>query len=119
MTKILRNKFDLFSEWIADSLGKPQAFVIALSLVFIWAAWGPFAGFSATWQLIINTGTTIATFLMVFLLQNTQNRDTQEIKEIMREVRNNQRQLLAVQRKLNERITVIEYQLDKKTILLK
>ena len=114
MTKIIRSKFDLFSEWIADSLGKPLAFVIALSLVFIWAAWGPFAGFSATWQLIINTGTTIATFLMVFLLQNTQNRDTQEIKEILREVRSNQRIMLEIQRKLNERIMLIEYQLDKK-----
>ncbi len=119
MTKIIRDRFDLFSEWIADSLGKPLAFVIALSMVVIWAAWGPFAGFSATWQLIINTGTTIATFLMVFLLQNTQNRDTQEIKALMREVRENQRQLLSVQRKLNERITVIEYQLDKKVTVLK
>jgi low affinity Fe/Cu permease len=119
MTKILRDRFDLFSEWIADSLGKPLAFIIALSLVFIWAACGPFAGFSATWQLIINTGTTIATFLMVFLLQNTQNRDTQEIKEILREVRDNQRRLLTVQRQLNERITTIEYQLDKSVINLK
>jgi low affinity Fe/Cu permease len=114
MNKILRSKFDLFSEWIADSLGKPVAFVLALSSVFLWAAWGPFAGFSQTWQLIINTGTTIATFLMVFLLQNTQNRDTEEMKEILREVRQNQRALLQVQRKMNERIMTLEYELDAK-----
>ena len=113
MNKILRSKFDLFSEWIADSLGKPVSFVVALSSVLLWAAWGPFAGFSQTWQLIINTGTTIATFLMVFLLQNTQNRDTTEVHDMLREIRSNQRTLLDVQRKLNERIMTIEYELDK------
>lgn len=114
MTKTLRNKFDLFSEWIADSLGKPVAFVLALSSVLLWAACGPFASFSQTWQLIINTGTTIATFLMVFLLQNTQNRDTDEMKDLLREVRDNQRRILDVQRKTSERITMIEYGLDMK-----
>lgn len=114
MNKIIRSKFDLFSEWIADNLGKPVAFVIALSMVLFWAAWGPVAHFSETWQLIVNTGTTIATFLMVFLLQNTQNRDTQEIKEILRDIRKNQRSLVDVQRKMNERIMTLEYQLDKK-----
>jgi low affinity Fe/Cu permease len=114
MNNILRNKFDLFSEWIADSLGKPLAFSIALSLVILWALWGPFVGFSQTWQLIVNTGTTIATFLMVFLLQNTQNRDTEETKELLKEIRLNQRYLLDVQRRLNERIMVLEYEVDAK-----
>jgi low affinity Fe/Cu permease len=114
MTKIFSRKFDRFSEWIADSLGKPIAFAAAVSSVLIWSGFGPFTHYSQTWQLIINTGTTIATFLMVFLLQNTQNRDTQEIKDVLKEIRKDQRTLLNVQRKLNERITTIEYELDKK-----
>ena len=56
--------------------GKPVTFVLAVVLVVIWAATGPIFKFSDTWQLVINTGTSIATFLMVFLIQNTQNRDT-------------------------------------------
>lgn len=110
----LSKTFDRFSEWIADHLGKPVAFALALSAIVLWAVWGPFAGFSQTWQLIVNTGTTIATFLMVFLLQNTQNRDTAEVHEMLREIRANQRALLEVQRKMNERITIIEYELDSR-----
>jgi len=71
-------------------MGKPIAFLIAVALVIIWAATGPLFGFSDTWQLVINTSTTIVTFLMVFLIQNTQNRDT-----------------MAVQLKLSELILVI------------
>ena len=56
--------------------GKPLTFLIAVTVVLIWAVSGPFFGFSDTWQLVINTSTTIVTFLMVFLIQNTQNRDT-------------------------------------------
>ena len=56
--------------------GKPVAFMLALGTVIVWAVTGPLFGFSDTWQLVINTGTTIVTFLMVFLIQNTQNRDT-------------------------------------------
>lgn len=115
MNKIIRGKFDLFSEWIADHLGKPVAFAIALSAVLLWAVWGPFAGFSQTWQLIINTGTTIATFLMVFLLQNTQNRDTTEVHEMLREIRRNQRLLIELERRHGERLTTIELWIDHKT----
>jgi low affinity Fe/Cu permease len=60
----------------AHWMGKPIAFLIAVALVIIWAATGPMFGYSDTWQLVINTSTTIVTFLMVFLIQNTQNRDT-------------------------------------------
>ena len=56
--------------------GKPAAFLLAIASVIIWALSGPFFGYSDTWQLVINTSTTIVTFLMVFLIQNTQNRDT-------------------------------------------
>lgn len=108
----LSQTFDRFSEWIADRLGKPVSFALAVSSVLLWAGFGPFTHYSQTWQLIINTGTTIATFLMVFLLQNTQNRDTSEVHEMLREIRANQRALLKVQRKMNERLMTIEYELD-------
>jgi len=68
--------FGQIAKWISRATGHPVAFVIALLIVVGWAVSGPVFGFSDTWQLVINTGTTIATFLMVFLIQNTQNRDT-------------------------------------------
>ena len=60
---------------IAAFTGRPLAFVLALGAVIVWAVTGPIFGFSEIWQLVINTGTTIVTFLMVFLVQNSQNRD--------------------------------------------
>lgn len=60
--------------------GRPGAFILAATVVLIWALTGPIFHFSDTWQLVINTGTTIATFLMVFLIQNTQNRDTEALQ---------------------------------------
>jgi low affinity Fe/Cu permease len=65
---------------IAHWMGKPIAFLLALLAVIVWAATGPLFGYSDTWQLVINTSTTIVTFLMVFLIQNTQNRDTMAIQ---------------------------------------
>jgi low affinity Fe/Cu permease len=65
---------------VAHWMGKPVAFLIATALVIIWAATGPLFGYSDTWQLVINTSTTIITFLMVFLIQNTQNRDTMALQ---------------------------------------
>lgn len=65
---------------IAHLAGRPATFLIATALVITWAASGPFFGFSDTWQLVINTSTTIITFLMVFLIQNTQDRDTAAIQ---------------------------------------
>jgi len=60
--------------------GRPSTFALALAVIVVWIITGPLFGFSDTWQLVINTGTTIITFLMVFLIQNTQNRDTQAIQ---------------------------------------
>jgi low affinity Fe/Cu permease len=60
--------------------GRPHTFALALGVIVTWIATGPLFGFSDTWQLVINTGTTIVTFLMVFLIQNTQNRDTEAIQ---------------------------------------
>lgn len=83
--------FNRFAKWTARATGKPIAFVLAIVVVIAWAVTGPIFGFSDTWQLVINTGTTIVTFFMVFLLQNTQYRDSE-----------------AIQIKLDELIRVIE-----------
>src|SRR6478609_11549514 len=71
-----RLRFSDFARGLAVWTGRPVAFLAAAGAVVLWAASGPFFGFSDTWQLVINTSTTIVTFLMVFLIQNTQNRDT-------------------------------------------
>ncbi len=63
----------------SERLGSPWAFAFALGIIVLWALAGPFLGFSTTWQLLINTATTVLTFLMVFLIQNTQNRDTRAV----------------------------------------
>src|ERR671932_992459 len=67
--------FTRFSSLIARQMGRPIVFILSCVTILVWAASGPFFGFSDTWQLVINTGTTVVTFLMVFLIQNTQNRD--------------------------------------------
>ena len=69
-----------FAKWTSHVSGSPAAFALAISIVIVWAITGPLFGYSDTWQLVINTGTTIVTFLMVFLIQNTQNRDSQAIQ---------------------------------------
>ena len=73
-------RFSRLAKWTARTAGHPTAFVIAVAIIVLWAATGPIFHFSDTWQLVINTGTTIVTFLMVFLIQNTQNRDSQAIQ---------------------------------------
>ena len=72
--------FDKMAQSVARAAGRPAAFIGALALVVIWAICGPIFGYSDTWQLVINTGTTIITFLMVFLIQSTQNRDTDALQ---------------------------------------
>ncbi len=67
--------FSRFANWTARASGHPVAFAMAAAVIVAWLISGPVFGFSDTWQLVINTGTTIVTFLMVFLIQNTQNRD--------------------------------------------
>jgi len=71
----MANSFSRFSTAVSEYSGRPVTFVIAVATIALWGITGPFFGFSETWQLIINTGTTIVTFLMVFVLQNSQNRD--------------------------------------------
>ena len=82
--------FGRFAGWTARMAGHPLAFGAAVTLIVVWAATGPIFGFSDTWQLVINTGTTIITFLMVFLIQNTQNRDSEamhiKLDELIRSI---------------------------------
>ncbi|MFA6217983.1 MAG: low affinity iron permease family protein [Candidatus Omnitrophota bacterium] len=73
------SRFTRFAKWTARATGHPSAFVLAFSVIVAWVITGPIFSFSDTWQLVINTGTTIVTFLMVFLIQNTQNRDSEAI----------------------------------------
>ena len=71
-----RTWFTAFAQWASRITGRPVAFIAAVAVLLLWYVTGPVFGFSDTWQLVINTGTTIVTFLMVFVIQNTQNRDT-------------------------------------------
>jgi low affinity Fe/Cu permease len=90
--------FTRFARWIALETGKPITFVLAVLVIAVWAITGPIFHFSDTWQLVINTGTTIVTFLMVFLIQNTQNRDTEalqiKIDELIRAIKEADNQVL-------------------------
>jgi low affinity Fe/Cu permease len=71
----IANSFNRFAKWTARATGHPSTFGVAVAVIVIWAVTGPIFHYSDSWQLVINTGTTIVTFLMVFLIQNTQNRD--------------------------------------------
>lgn len=90
--------FDKFAHRISRLVGSPWAFMIAITVLIVWAISGPFLGFSDTWQLVINTSTTIVTFIMVFLIQNTQNRETQAINlklnELIRATRSARNKLI-------------------------
>jgi len=71
--------FVRFAQWVSHITGRPITFAVALGIIVLWGLLGPLFGYSDTWQLVINTATTIITFLMVFVIQNTQNRDTASI----------------------------------------
>jgi low affinity Fe/Cu permease len=78
--------FERIARAVSKLMGSATAFAAAVAIVALWAASGPLFGFSQTWQLVINTGTTIVTFLMVFLLQSTQNRDTTAVHQKLDEL---------------------------------
>ena len=79
MRRRISKVLERFSQRVTTYSGSSWAFALAIAVIVIWAATGPLFGFSDTWQLVINTGTTIVTFLMVFLIQRTQNKDTQAV----------------------------------------
>lgn len=96
------------SEWV----GSPKAFILAIVVVLTWALTGPIFGYSDTWQLIINTGTTILTFLMVFLIQNTQNRDNRTIHlkldELIRSVKEARNKMLDLEDESDDEIARLQ-----------
>ncbi len=95
------NLFERISDKITCTAGSPSAFVVAFLAIIIWGICGPFFHYSDTWQLVINTGTTIITFLMVFLIQKTQNKDSKAIQLKLNE-------LLAASRHASNRMVDIE-----------
>lgn len=93
-----RSFFNRFAKKAAVVTGKPITFVLAVIIIIVWASLGPIFGFSDTWQLVINTSTTIITFLMVFLIQNTQNRDGEAVQikldELIRSIKGARNQMM-------------------------
>jgi low affinity Fe/Cu permease len=106
--------FTRFASRTAAATGHYAAFVIAFLVIIVWAASGPIFGFSDTWQLVINTGTTIVTFLMVFLIQNTQNRDTKAIHlkldELIRSIENADDEIISAEDESDETLADLKRQ---------
>jgi low affinity Fe/Cu permease len=110
----MREAFRKFAHKTAEAAGSPWAFLMAIVVVLVWAATGPIFHYSDTWQLVINTGTTIATFLMVFLVQNTQNRDAKAIHlkldELIRGVTGARTTLVHLEEWTDEELSELEKQ---------
>ena len=108
----MKSLFHSFAHRVAEAVGSPWAFFFALLVVIIWAITGPAFGYSDTWQLVINTGTTIITFLMVFLIQHTQNRDSRavhlKLDELIRSVSSARNRLVNLEECTDEELAHLE-----------
>ncbi len=108
----VKDIFRQFSKKTAELVGTPTAFLGAILIVLIWAGSGPLFRFSDTWQLVINTATTVITFLMVFLIQNTQNRDSRAIHvkldELIKSVRSARNSVIDLDRLTDEEMKELE-----------
>ena len=102
---------------VSSAVGSPWAFMLALGAIIAWAVTGPLFHFSDTWQLVINTATTIITFLMVFIIQNTQNRDTRAIQlkldELLRAVQGARNRLVALETLTDEELDDLQKEFEK------
>jgi low affinity Fe/Cu permease len=112
----LSEGFRRFSQRTALAVGRPEAFALAVATVVVWAVVGPTFNYSDTWQLTINTGTTIITFLMVFLIQNTQNRDAQvmqlKLDELIRAVEQARNELVDMEDLSDEELHLLQHQFE-------
>jgi low affinity Fe/Cu permease len=112
----LSESFRRFSQRTALAVGRPEAFTLAVATVVIWALVGPTFRYSDTWQLTINTGTTIVTFLMVFLIQNTQNRDAQvtqlKLDELIRAVDEARNELVDMEDLSDDELGLLQRQFE-------
>ncbi len=108
----MKERFSLFSEAVARAAGSPWAFLFAFGFILAWALTGPFFNFNAGWQLVINTGTTIVTFLMVFLIQNAQNRGDRAVQikldELLRSFSEARTELVGIERLSDEQLDQID-----------
>jgi low affinity Fe/Cu permease len=102
---------------VSIAAGKPLTFILAVTVIVVWGVTGPMFGFSDTWQLIINTGTTIVTFLMVFLIQNSQNRDAAamqaKLDELLRAIDRAREQFIGIEHLTDEQIEKIRDALER------
>jgi low affinity Fe/Cu permease len=114
---VVRDAFRIFARKSSLVLGSAWAFAIAISIIVAWGLTGPAFHFSDTWQLIINTGTTIVTFLMVFLIQNTQNRDSKamqlKLDELIRALKNARNELVDLEKLSDEDLQKLEQQFER------
>ena|ERR1700730_7216221 len=115
----MRDAFRLFAKAAADAVGSPAAFLLAVFVTLLWAMTGPYFHYSDTWQLVINTGTSIGTFLIVFLIQNTQNRDAKvmqlKLDELIRAVQAARTELVQMEDLTDEELDELqrEFQLHR------
>jgi low affinity Fe/Cu permease len=113
----IRDAFGVFARKTSAILGTAWAFVVAFLIIIIWALTGPTFHYSDTWQLIINTGTTIVTFLMVFLIQNTQNRDAKavhlKLDELIRALEPARNKLVDLEKLSDDDLTALEGEFEK------
>jgi len=113
----MRKFFNLFATKTSTAAGQPFTFIIALLVVLVWGVTGPLFHYSDTWQLVINTGTTIVTFLMVFLIQNSQNRDgaamQAKLDELLRAVGRAREQFIGIEHLTDQQIELVRAALEK------
>ena len=113
----VRERFNAFARRVSTIMGSVWAFLLALLTVVIWAATGPLFGFSDTWQLVINTGTTVVTFIMVFLIQSTQNRDAKavhlKLDELIRAMHGARNQLVDLENVADEELEALATQFSE------
>ncbi len=114
---VVSDAFRLYAKGSSKVLGSAWAFATAILIILIWGLTGPMFHYSDTWQLIINTGTTIVTFLMVFLIQNTQNRDAKavhlKLDEVIRALKGARNQLIDLGKLSDEDLTSLEKQFER------